>query len=295
MDQVSTLILALSLIIIMLGMGLSLVADDFKRILIYPKSIIFGLISQIVLLPIIGFAVASMFPMKTEIAIGIMILAACPGGPTSNLIAHMAKGDTALSVTLTALSSFITLLTIPFIINFALNHFLAEGQIIKLDVLQTIIQIFMIIIVPVSLGMLIRRFKKDFAIRMEKPVRKASGIVVALVIIGIVIKEKDNIIPYFQQAGIASLALNVSSMMVGYYSSKLLGIAEKRAISIAIETGIQNGTLAISIAVVLLHNTTFAIAPAVYSLLMFFTGGVAVYMGVKKDKAAVQAQPDTFS
>ena len=170
-----------------------------------------------------------------------------------------------------------------------MNHFLAEGQIIKLDVLQTIIQIFVIIIVPVSFGMLIRRFKKDFAIRMEKPVRKASGIVISLVIIGIVIKEKDNIIPYFQQAGIASLVLNVVSMMVGYYSSKLLGIAEKRAISIAIETGIQNGTLAISIAVVLLHNTTFAIAPAVYGILMFFTGGVAVYMGVKKDKAAVRA------
>ena len=117
MDKVSTMFLAASLIIIMLGMGLSLVADDFKRIIIYPKAIFVGLVNQLILLPLIGFAIAISFPLTPEIAIGLMILAACPGGPTSNLITHLAKGDTALSVTLTALSSFITLLTIPFIIN----------------------------------------------------------------------------------------------------------------------------------------------------------------------------------
>ncbi|MEN8121067.1 MAG: bile acid:sodium symporter family protein [Bacteroidota bacterium] len=287
MDKVSTIILAASLIIIMLGMGLSLVTDDFKRIFVYPKAIIVGLINQLIILPIIGFAIVVLFPLQPEIAIGIMILAACPGGPTSNLISHLAKGDIALSISLTALSSFVTILTIPFIVNFALVHFLEEGQMIRLDVLQTIIQIFVIIVVPVAIGMTIRRYKESFALKMAEPVRKASGIVIALVIIGIVIKERDNIVSYFQQAGIVALLLNVSTMLVGYYSSKLFKITNKQAVSISIESGIQNGTLAITIAVVLLGSTAFAIAPAIYSLLMFFTGGVAIYLGVKKSKTKI--------
>ncbi|MBA7579388.1 Pantothenate precursors transporter PanS [subsurface metagenome] len=285
MDRISTIILASSLIIIMLGMGLSLVFDDFKRIIVYPKAIFVGLTNQLIILPLIGFAIALIFPLRPEIAIGIMILAACPGGPTSNLITHLAKGDIALSVTLTALSSFITILTIPFIVNFALKHFLDEGQMIRLDVVETIMRIFVIIVIPICIGMIIRRFKESFALKMAKPVRKASGFVMALVIIGIVIKERENLIPYFQQAGIVALLLNITTMMVGYYSSKLFNIKNKRAISISIESGIQNGTLAITIAVVLLGNSEFAITPAIYSLLMFFTGGVAVYLGLKRSKA----------
>jgi bile acid:Na+ symporter, BASS family len=285
MDKVSTIILMVSLIIIMLGMGLSLVIDDFKRIFVYPKAIFVGLVNQLILLPLIGFAIVITFPMAPEIAIGIMILAACPGGPTSNLIAHLAKGDTALSVTLTALSSFVTILTIPFIVNFALVRFLDEGQMIQLDVVQTIAQIFVIIIIPVSIGMLIRRYREGFAMRMAKPVRIASAFVIAIVIIGIVIKERANFVSYFQQAGIAALALNVATMAVGYFSARLFKIKSKQALSISIESGIQNGTLAISIAVILLHSTEFSIAPAIYSLLMFFTGGVIVFIGLKRDKA----------
>ncbi|MEW7277272.1 bile acid:sodium symporter family protein [Aquimarina sp. 2201CG1-2-11] len=282
MDTISTTILALSLIIIMLGMGLSLVTDDFKRIFLHPKAIVLGLINQIIILPLLGFAIANLFPISPEIAIGIMILAACPGGPTSNLISHLAKGDIALSVSLTALSSFITILTIPFIINFALEHFIEEGQMIQLDIFKTIAQILIITVIPVSIGMLIRKYKENFALKMAKPVRKASGIVIILVIVGIAIKEKDNFASYFQQAGVVALCLNVITMTVGYFSSKLLSLQNKQAISIAIESGIQNGTLAITIAVVLLENTSFAVAPAVYSLLMFFTGGIAIYFGTKK-------------
>ncbi len=285
MDQASTIILGAALAIIMLGMGLSLVFDDFKRIIIYPKAVFVGLTNQLILLPLIGFGIASIFPLKPEIAIGIMILAACPGGPTSNLISHLAKGDTALSVSLTALSSFITIITIPFIVNFALKHFLEEGQMIKLDVIQTIVKILLITLIPVSIGMIIRRYKETFAIKMANPVRKASGIVIALVIIGLVVKERENFVSYFQQAGIVALLLNVITMLVGYYSAKLFKIIDKRAISISIESGIQNGTLAITVAVVLLGSTEFAIAPAVYSLIMFFTGGLIVYLGIKRSKA----------
>ena len=284
MDQVSTIILALSLVIIMLGMGLSLVIDDFKRIFVYPKAILVGLVNQLIILPLIGFGLAVVFPVQPEIAIGIMILAACPGGPTSNLIAHLAKGDTALSVTLTSLSSFVTILTIPFIVNFALMHFLEEGQMIRLDVLETILQIMGIIVVPVSIGMIIRKYNEKFALRMANPVRKASGFVIALVIIGIVVKERENFISYFRQAGLIALSLNVATMLVGFYSAKLFKIIDRRAISISIESGIQNGTLAISIAVVLLGSTELAITPAVYSLLMFFTGGVVIYLGNKRSK-----------
>ena len=284
MDKASTIVLASSLIIIMLGMGLSLVIDDFKRIIVYPKAILVGLVNQMILLPLIGFGIAVLFPLSPEIAIGIMILAACPGGPTSNLIAHLAKGDTALSVTLTALSSFITILTIPFIVNFALVHFLEEGQIIRLDVMDSIKQIFVIIIVPIVIGMLIRKYREGFALKMARPVRIASAFVLALVIVGIVIKERENFVSYFQQAGIVALLLNVSTMVVGYLSARLFRISGPRSISISIESGIQNGTLAITVAVVLLGSTEFAIAPAIYSLLMFFTGGVVIFIGLRRDK-----------
>lgn len=286
MDKVSTLILAVSLIIIMLGMGLSLVIDDFKRIVVYPKAIVVGLTNQLVLLPLIGFTVASIFPLRPEIAVGVMILAACPGGPTSNLITHLAKGDIALSVSLTALSSVLTIFTIPLIVNLALTHFLNEGKIIQLDVVQTILQIMVIIVIPVGIGMLIRHYKTSFALKMAKPVRKGSAIVITLVILGILFKEKDNLLSYFQEAGIVSLILNAATMLIGYYTSKLFSISNERAISISIESGIQNGTLAISIAVVLLENTAFAIAPAIYSILMFFTGGIAIYLGSRSVASA---------
>ncbi len=284
MDQASTLILAISLIIIMLGMGLSLVSADFKRVFLYPKAVVVGLLNQLVLLPLIAFGVTMLFPTRPEIAVGLMILAACPGGPTSNLIAHLAKADTALSVSLTALSSFITLLTIPFIVNLALTHFLDAGTVIKLDVMNTITQILVIVIIPVIIGMLIRHYKEDFALKMEKPVRIASGIVLMLVIVGLVIKEKDNILSYLQEAGLVALMLNVATMLVGYASARMLTINKKMARSISIESGIQNGTLAITIAVVLLGNTEYAITAAVYSLIMFVSGGVVIYSGSKASK-----------
>jgi len=285
MDKVSTIFLASSLIIIMLGMGLSLVFDDFKRILLYPKAILVGLTNQLIVLPLIGFGIALAFPLQPEIAIGIMILAACPGGPTSNLISHLAKADVALSVSLTAISSFVTILTIPFIVNFALVHFLDEGKIIKLDVVQTIIQIFAIIVIPITIGMFIRKYKPNFSAKMAKPVRIASGIVLFLVISGLVIKQKEDLIPYLKQAGIVAILLNVLTMTTGYLSAKLFKLKSKSALSISIESGIQNGTLAITVAVVLLNNADYAIAPAIYSLIMFFTGGAVIYLGLRKSKA----------
>lgn len=290
MDKVSTIFLALSLIVIMLGMGLSLQLSDFKRVFVYPKAILLGLLNQLIILPLIGFALVSAFAAKPEVAIGIMILAACPGGPTSNLLSHLAKGDIALSVSLTAISSLVTIISIPFIVNFALIQFLAEGQMIQLNIVETIIQISVIVVIPVISGMAIRRYKEAFAIKMEKPVRKASAIVIVLVILGIVIKENKNIPFYFQEAGLIALSLNAATMFVGYYSAKLFKIQNKQAISISIESGIQNGTLAISVAVILLGSSAFSIAPMIYSLMMFFTGGLAIYLSLRKKDKLVEAK-----
>ena len=282
MDQLSTIILAVSLFIIMLGMGLSLVAADFKRVLFYPKAVLVGLVNQLVLLPLIGFGIASVFNLRPEIAVGIIILVACPGGPTSNLITHLAKGNTALSVTLTALNSFITILTIPFIVNIGLEQFLDEGQLVQLDVVKTILQVMVIIIIPIVIGMTIRKYAVNFATKMAKPVRIASGVVLTLVIIGIMLAKKEVLVDYIKEVGPASLALNVMTMFVGYRTAKWLKLNDKSAICISIESGIQNATLAISIAVVLLNNQDFAIAPAVYGLLMFFPAGAMIYWANKK-------------
>lgn len=277
MDHLSTIILAGALFVIMLGMGLSLQTADFKRIVLYPKAIVIGLTNQLLLLPLVGFLIAILIPMQPEIAVGIMILAACPGGPTSNLISFMAKGDLALSVSLTALSSVITIITIPFIVAFSSEYFMGAGQEVRLNILQTIGQIFAIVVIPIAIGMLIKQVKPNFALKMGKPVRVASGVFLAVLIIGLILKERANFGVYFQQAGIATFLLNVTTMVLGYFSAKLFRLATQQAISISIESGIQNGTLAITIAIVMLQNTAFAIAPAVYSLLMFITGGVLVY------------------
>ncbi|QIE58064.1 bile acid:sodium symporter family protein [Rasiella rasia] len=282
MDNLSTIILGGALFVIMLGMGLSLRTEDFKRIVLYPKAIFLGLFNQLLLLPLIGLLIAVTITSTPEIAVGIMILAACPGGPTSNLISFMAKGDLALSVSLTAISSLITIITIPFIVLFSLEYFLGTSQEIELNIFAMIAQIFVIVVIPIGIGMMIRRFKTSFAERMGRPVRIASGIVLALIIVGLVVKERANVTDYLNQAGAATLLLNVITMAIGYYSAKLLRLRKEAAISIAIESGIQNGTLAITIAVVLLQNSALAIAPAVYSILMFITGGVMIFFFGKR-------------
>ncbi len=260
-------------------MGLSLTIQDFKRIVIYPKAVITGLINQLILLPIIGFGLVWLFPVKPEIAVGIMILAACPGGATSNLITHLSKGDTALSVTLTAISSILTILTIPFIVQFALLHFMGQEKQIVLNIPQVIGQLFVITIIPVSVGMLIKSKKPSFAAKMDKPVKRASAVVLAIVILGIILKEKNNVLSYFEQAGVLALLLNLSSLFIGYFTAKtVMRLKIRQSISIAVESGIQNGTLAIAIATITIGINELAISGAIYSLIMLFTGVCIVFL-----------------
>lgn len=279
--DIGTIILAISLVIVMFGMGLSLTIGDFIRIFQYPKAIIVGLINQIILLPIMAYVLIGLMGVSTDIAIGVMILAACPGGPTSNLITHLAKGDTGLSVSLTAANSLITIFTIPFVIDFALTQFLDAGEMIAINKLQTVIQIFAIVIVPVSIGMGLKSAKAAFAEKMEKPVKIASAAVLFLIIIGLVIKKKEDLIPYMEQAGLIALLLNVVTMLIGFLTAKISKLNLKQSITIAVESGIQNGTMAIAIASGILLNDNYAIAPAVYSLIMFLTSGLVISLGVK--------------
>ncbi len=279
--DIGTIILAVALIIIMFGMGLSLTIQDFTRLFQRPKAIIVGLLNQIILLPLIAYLLLSVMNVNTDIAIGVMIIAACPGGPTSNLITHLAKGDISLSVSLTAANSLITIFTIPFVVDFALRQFLNANEMIQIDKLQTVIQIFAIVIIPVAIGMAIKRAKPVFADKMNKPVKIASAAVLFLVIIALVVKKKEDIIPYLQQAGIATLLLNLVTMGVGFATAKIAKLNLAQSLTISIESGIQNGTMAIAIASGILLNENYAIAPAVYSLIMFLTSGIVIGLGIK--------------
>jgi BASS family bile acid:Na+ symporter len=287
MDAVSNAILALSLIIIMFGMGLSLRMRDFAAVFLRPKAIIIGLVCQLIVLPIVGFTLIKIFTLQPDIAIGVIILAACPGGPTSNLITHLANGDTALSVSMTTACSFITLLTIPFIINLGLQEVLGAGTSIQLNILQTILQVFIIVIVPIALGMLLKSKHPIFSLRMQKPVKRASGIFFVVVLLAVIIKERELLFSSLDEAGLVSLSLNLVTMAIGYGLGYLFKLSLKQRISITIEGGIQNGTLGISIATILLNNTAYAIAPAVYGIIMFLTAGLFIFWSSRQTGKAV--------
>ncbi len=266
-----------SLFIIMLGMGLSLVVADFRRVLQYPKAVLLGLVNQLLLLPMIAFGITLLLGLPNEIAIGMILLASCPGGVTSNLISHVSRGDTALSITLTAISSFITLMTIPLYVGFAFRYFTESGQVVDVDEAGMIMQVLVIVIVPVMLGMLIRRKREKFALRMDRPVRTISTVLFILILLSIIISEREDILDYFAQVGSATAILNVTTMLLGFFLARFFRLSQKQAITISIESGIQNGTLAIVMATTVLANATLSIPAAVYSLLMFISGGVMMY------------------
>ncbi len=279
MTSTAGIILAISLMIIMFGLGLSLTTQDFKRIFLYPKAILVGLTSQIVLLPVIAYGVAIYFDSSPIIAVGIMLLAACPGGATSNLVTFLAKGDLALSISLTAFASILSFITIPLILQFALNTFLNDDQVIVLDTFSIIKQMFVIIIIPVSLGMLVNTRATKFARSMDKAVKIASTIIFVLVMIGLIYALRAVFFDYLKQAGLPVIMLNIATMLVGLILALTFRLPKNQIVCISIESGIQNGTLAITIATLTLNNAEFAVVPAVYGLLMYLTGTIAVVLG----------------
>jgi bile acid:Na+ symporter, BASS family len=290
-NYLTDLMLPLSLAIIMLGMGLSLVPNDFKRVILYPRAASIGILNQIIILPVVGFLLIWLSGIKSpELAVGIMILAACPGGPTSNLISHISKGDTALSITLTAISSLIAVITIPLIVNLSLSWFMQQGEFIPLPVFDTIIKLTLITLLPVAIGMVIRSRAAGFAGKMDKPVKIISGILLFLIIMAAILTNRAIFVSSFRDVGPIALSLNMSMLLIGYLSARVLKLNLAQSITISIESGIQNGTLGITIASALLYNDVMAISPAIYSLIMFMTSGFIIAwanLGLKEVKIAV--------
>lgn len=276
----TTVFLPLALFIIMISMGMGLVLDDFKRVSREPKAVILGLIAQLIVLPIIGFLIALVFPLIPEFAVGLIIIAACPGGPTSNMITYLVKGNVALSITLTAVSSFITVFTIPLVVNLAMESFLDKETSLQLSPLETTVKIAVITIIPVALGMLLRYYTPRFAIKAEKLAKWLSLFFLALIISGLLLMERANLATYIYQVGVVALALNVVTMALGYGIATVNRLPQDSVKAIAVEVGIQNGTLAIAIASAptFLNNPTMAIPAGVYGLLMYFTGAVFAWL-----------------
>ncbi len=276
----TSVVLPCALAIVMFGMGLSLIPEDFCRVTQNPKAALVGLGCQLFLLPALAFFVAKLFGLSPVFAIGLVVVAVCPGGVVSNAITYLAKGDVALSVSLTAVSSVLSPFIIPFVVATSVSYFQYQGQAaVSLPLGRTIATLLAITVVPIIFGMTIRRAYGGFAQRAEKPFRVASLCILLVIIAGIVRANWTNLPGYLQQVGIAVLVLNVSAICLGVAGAWLARLCHKQLLTIGIEVGIQNGTTALVITGTLLGVPEMSIPPAVYSLLMFFTGSLFVFFG----------------
>jgi len=281
MNIVTDVILPLALAFIMFVLGLGLTGSDFLRVFKQPRDFIVGSFSQILLLPIIAFILVKIWPIAPELAIGVMIIAAAPGGVTSNLLTSFAKGDVALSISLTAIISLLCVFTIPFIVLTSVE--LLEGSEIdsNISLVGMSRDMFLIVTVPVMLGMLLRRISYTVATKFEPIAKKISIVLFILVLLGAIAAERENVVSYFAQAGPITLALNIIMMLVAYYIAQLLASGIKQKKCITIECGLQNGTLAIFVATSIFGGGMYVIPAATYSLIMFATSLIFIYL-VKK-------------
>ena len=274
--MVNTKVVPICIFLIMMGMGLSLVPNDFKRVLKYPKAVSVGLLNQLILLPLIGFGLANIMPLEPEYAVGVMLLVLCPGGTTSNMFTHLAKGDVALSVTMTAVASLITVFTIPVVLNLSLQHFMGEGNEFQLPMMATMISLMKLTIVPIIIGMLIKAFAPKFADSSQIHVSRFGVLFLTLLVMFLTYIQQDIIVSAIIATGPVSLILNISTMALGYYSSRWFGLNTAQTTSITIEVGLQNSTLSMFMALTLLANYQMSFTPAIYTLIMLFTAGMLV-------------------
>ena len=278
MNIVTDVILPLALAFIMFVLGLGLTGGDFLRVIKQPRDFFVGAFSQIILLPIIAFILVKVWPVAPELAIGVMIIAAAPGGVTSNLLTSFAKGDVALSISLTAIISLLCVITIPFIVLTSVG-LLSDTNIAQdISLFNMSRDMFLIVTVPVILGMLLRRFASGTALKCEPIAKKISIALFVLVLLGAIAAERENVISYFAQAGLITLLLNVVMMIVAYYVAHLLASGKEQKKCITIECGLQNGTLAIFVATSIFGGGMYVIPAATYSLIMFATSLIFVYL-----------------
>ena len=270
---ITTLLLPIALGVIMLGLGLSLSLADFARVVKYPKAVLVGLFIQMFVLTAACFCITVLFQLPSELAVGMMLLAASPGGATANIYSHLAHGDVALNITLTAINSLLSLFALPFIVGFALRYFMASDQYIP-PPFKKVIEVGVIILGPVLIGMFLRAKFPAIAIRMEKPLRLFSVLLLAGLVVVSVVQQWAVLSQYLAMVGLACLAFNLVSMGIGYGIPLAVKLPDKQAIAIAMEIGIHNGTLAIFIALNVLGSGIMSIPAAIYSLIMFVTAGV---------------------
>lgn len=279
--------LPIALAIIMFGLGLSLTIDDFRRVARTPRAMIAALGLQVVVLPIVAFGLVEVFDLDPLLAVGVMLLAASPGGTTANLFSHLFGGDVALNVSLTAINSVIAAFTIPLITNLAIDRYDVDGE-LGLQ-FGKVAQVIAIVLVPVAIGMLVRRRAPDFAGRADKPVRIFSIVVLAAVSLGALLGERDNLADYAEQVGLVTGLFCILSLSLGYLAARLLRLDERQAIACSMEVGIHNTTIALTIALSVLDSTEVAIPAAVYSVLMYLLAtafGYAITRGRRTQRAS---------
>jgi bile acid:Na+ symporter, BASS family len=276
MGIVTDIVLPLALAFIMFALGLGLTFADFARVARQPRDFLIGAASQLILLPAVAWLLISVWSLPPELALGVMIIAAAPGGVTSNILTALARGDVALSISLTAVISLVCVFTIPLIVVFAYDRLIGGATSGDISVAKTAISVFAIVTVPVTIGLLVRHFADGIARRFEPAARHISTGLFIVVLGGAIYQERGNIVTYFTQAGLVTLSLNITMMVLAYGIARLFASGPRQRVAISIECGLQNGTLAIAVAALLFGGGLVAVPAATYSLIMFATALVYV-------------------
>jgi BASS family bile acid:Na+ symporter len=278
---VSTYFLPAVLVIIMFGIGLSLERQDFVNVFRFPKPIFLGLFAQMILLPLVAFTIISLTELPPEIKVGFIIISACPGGSASNLLNHLLKGNVALCVSLTALNSILIQITMPLIVNLGLLVYMGHGEDIQLPIWETIFKVFFVTLLPTFAGVYVRARNLKMALKLEKPMKVIMTVLLFSVFAAIILlEEKEGGAGIFRYSYLLpyALALNVGSMLVGYFFARSMGLDNRNNYTISIEVGLQNSALAIFVATTLLNNRDMAIVAVVYSSFTFFSTALFGYL-----------------
>lgn len=277
-SAVFSILLPMALVVIMLGLGLSLTVEDFRKVISRPKPVLVALVCQTLILPVICFGIVYVSALPAAIAVGMMLLAASPGGSSANLYSHLAGGDVALNITLTTINTVLALVTLPVIVNFSLIFFYGEGKVIGLQ-LDKVLQVFALVLVPVAIGMFVRNRFGALAVMLDRPVKVLSSLFLAGIVVVALIQEWNTLVTWGPVIGVATLAFNLISLAIGYGVPRLMRLERRQAIAICMEVGIHNSTLVIAIAMspTLLNNSEMAIPPAIYGLIAYITAAVVVY------------------
>ncbi len=278
-DTIVKLFIPFVLAVIMLAMGLGLRVVDFKRVVVEPRAVLIGSVAQLVMLPAVGFLLAGAFGLSPPLAVGLVLVTACPGGPSSNLYSHFARGDTALSVTLTAVSGVITIVSIPFVVNLALDHFMGEGRTVHLPIAKTILSIVLAVGLPLAIGMVIRAKRPVTADRIEPWVKRAAVLLLTVLIIGALVKEQARVGTYFAELGLPVLTLSLVTIALGMLLGFGARLSRGQSVTIGIEVGMQSAALAIGIAMTSLESEEIAMPAVIYGVLAYFTCAVPLVIG----------------